>query len=134
MAAVSLQLVTLHWYFTDDLREVTHRFGDRTATSRVFTYDAAFAAFDEGLDELRLMTERSTRPGAASIVVQYAPKSRRQPPGSLARAASSASTGANTRWSRSGASAGSIGLSQPVWPGGPASSSRCRIARGRWTT
>jgi hypothetical protein len=51
-AALALQAATLHWYFTHDLREVTHRFADGSATYRVFTYDAAFAAFDAGLDNL----------------------------------------------------------------------------------
>ena len=51
-AALTLQVITVVWYFSHDLTTVTHTFGGRQWTYRVFTNDEAFAAFDAGLDEI----------------------------------------------------------------------------------
>jgi hypothetical protein len=68
LMAVGLQVVTLHWYFTHDLREVTHRFGERTVSYHVFTYDAPFAAFDAGVDELQPSERRRCVPGTDVVI------------------------------------------------------------------
>jgi hypothetical protein len=49
--ALSLQIIVARWYFTYDLRRVTHSFGEGAPlTYRMFTYDPPLAAFDAGLD------------------------------------------------------------------------------------
>ena len=45
-----LQLTTAIWYFRNDLRRVSHGWVDTASSSRMFTYDPAFEAFDRAID------------------------------------------------------------------------------------
>jgi hypothetical protein len=65
--ALALQVAVASWYFTRDLRDVTHAWDTGPADYKLFTYDPAFSAFDAGLDWLRA----HARPG--DIVISSMP-------------------------------------------------------------
>ena len=66
VAALTLEIVNLTWYYRFDLREVTHRWGESTTTYYMFSYDDGFSAFDDGVDWIAQHAE-STDVVVASI-------------------------------------------------------------------